>query len=88
MAISITFGIRLTRKPFRRDSAVSGECCRGGNEARVDNDFHIVNSVPESPVIMPRIYVAGGCSNKASAYASLHKFPVDDVKRCALLESI
>ena len=36
---------------------------------------------------MPRMCVAGGCSIKASAYVSLHKFPADDVKSM-LCESI
>ena len=33
---------------------------------------------------MPRICVAGGCSNRPSHSISLHRFPVHDVKRCTL----
>ena len=33
---------------------------------------------------MPRICIAGGCSNQTSETVSLHKFPIKDRKRCAL----
>ena len=60
-----------------------------GTRTRFDNGCHIVNSVPGSPVAVDRYYAmnvcSGCCSNKASASVSLQNFPVDDVKRDALL---
>ena len=52
-----------------------------------DKGFHIVNIVQGQgpPVVMPIISVASGCLEKNLTEAvSLHLFPIDDSKRCAL----